>query len=358
MTSAPRAPLGNSTSPTPTTFLLHTNPRCSLRYYSFVASSARWFATFLVPYALEFLCLIVPKLMLLARLTSTATRGAQPPQAMNVSGGRRAWHGALPRLYRVFAAAVVTLSVAGMVAVDVSAADEVRGAAVADQASAACDVHGNDTNTSLALFTQSNAILNQARTFLSIQSAFESATLLVVCLAFVVLVVLCIALFRGAERVAAHALLAANRSDAQPNARRSEAAVAIVDDTLRAAAEQRQRLTAACCVVAITFPARIAFDCLQSFAYFNESDSYNLTCAICDPCQTEQYLIRTYLIYTPEFWPLVVVFSSPLPLVLSLWLITKAHAQAYGISLKLLRARLGKTFGGSRASDNRQRLDV
>jgi hypothetical protein len=95
---------------------------------------------------------------------------------------------------------------------------------------------------------------------------------------------------------------------------------------------------------------------LQSFAYFNES--YNLTCAICDPCQTEQYLIRTYLIYTPEFWPLVVVFSSPLPLVLSLWLITKAHAQAYGISLKLLRARLGKTFGGSRASDNRQRLDV
>ena len=355
MTSAPRAPLGNSTSPTPTTFLLHTNPR-PLRYYSFVASSARWFATFLAPYALEFLCLIVPKLMLLARLTSTATRGAQPPQAMNVSSGRRAWHGALPRLYRVFAAAVVTLSVAGMVAVDVSAAYEVRGADVADQASAACDVHGNDTNTSLALFTQSNAILNQARTFLSIQSAFESATLLVVCLAFVVLVVLCIALFRGAERVAAHALLAANRSDAQPNARRSEAAVAIVDDTMRFAAEQRQRLSAACCVVAITFPARIAFDCLQSFAYFNES--YNLTCAICDPCQTEQYLIRTYLIYTPEFWPLVVVFSSPLPLVLSLWLITKAHAQAYGISLKLLRARLGKTFGGSRASDNRQRLDV
>ena len=47
-----------------------------------------------------------------------------------------------------------------------------------------------------------------------------------------------------------------------------------------------------------------------------------------------------------------------LPLVLSLWLITKAHAQAYDISLKLLRARLGNTFGGSRASDNRQRLDV
>ena len=45
--------------------------------------------------------------------------------------------------------------------------------------------------------------------------------------------------------------------------------------------------------------------------------------------------------YTPEFQPLVVAFSSPLPLSLSLWLLTAAHADSFSISLSILRARMG-----------------
>ncbi len=55
-----------------------------------------------------------------------------------------------------------------------------------------------------------------------------------------------------------------------------------VADTLQAAAEQRRRLTAACLIVLITFPARAAFDLLQAYAKFN--DEINIACGPCDAC--------------------------------------------------------------------------
>ena len=54
----------------------------------------------------------------------------------------------------------------------------------------------------------------------------------------------------------------------------------------------------------------------------------------------------------PEFPPIVVALSSPLPLFVSLWIITDAHAQAYAISLNILRARLGRQT----AAENRTPL--
>jgi len=131
------------------------------------------------------------------------------------------------------------------------------------------------------------------------------------------------------------------------------AAVAIVDDTMHAAAEQRRRLTAACIVVLITFPARAAFDFL--FAYSNFNVEYNAACAPCDSCQSNQFLVDLWLTYTPEFQPIVVALSSPLPLTVSLWIITTAHARALDISLnvKAMRARVGNIFGRADATGNR-----
>jgi len=43
------------------------------------------------------------------------------------------------------------------------------------------------------------------------------------------------------------------------------------------------------------------------------------------------YVVRAWILYTPEFQPLVVALSSPLPLTVSLWLITAAHTRALAL---------------------------
>ena len=113
----------------------------------------------------------------------------------------------------------------------------------------------------------------------------------------------------------------------------------IVADTMQFAADQRQRLTVACVIVLITFPARAAFDLLHAYAIFN--DPFNPACGECDPCQSTPILINTWLHYTPEFRSIVVAVSSPLPLTLSLWLLTKAQARVRLIAEDLERARVG-----------------
>jgi hypothetical protein len=47
------------------------------------------------------------------------------------------------------------------------------------------------------------------------------------------------------------------------------------------------------------------------------------------------YVVRAWLLYTPEFQPLVVAFSSPVPLTLSLWLITAAHTRALSLQASM-----------------------
>ena len=105
---------------------------------------------------------------------------------------------------------------------------------------------------------------------------------------------------------------------------------AIVDDSMHAAAEQRRRLTLACVIVLVFFPCRAAFDLLQAYASYDVR--YNSLCpSPCGTCQSTQYVVRAWLAYTPEFQPLVVALSSPLPLTVSLWLITSAHTRALAI---------------------------
>ena len=81
-------------------------------------------------------------------------------------------------------------------------------------------------------------------------------------------------------------------------------AVQVVEDTHKAAVEQRWRLVAACAVVLFSFSVRVAFDLL--YAYSDFSAPQNPACAVCDPCQSEQFLIQSWLNFTPEFQPIVV----------------------------------------------------
>ena len=292
--------------------------------YTLYASSSRFEAVFLILYGFEFVCLIISKLMLLGRLAANAMQSSQA-EVTEMSGVRRRWLSAraLPNVYRVMAGAVVVGSVVSMVANSVAGAYYVQAALLGDQAAAACDATGNDTNSYVALFNAANATAIKAGTAISVQSASEALTLLLVSIAFFVIVSWSVALFRLMEHAAACALL--SNSDVR-NMRASEAnAARIVGDTMQAAVEQRRRLIAACLIVLITFPARTAYDLLK--AYSNLNYPLNPACGPCDSCQSTQFLILNWLDRTPEFRSIAVALSSPLPLTLSLWLLTKAVAR-------------------------------
>ena len=305
--------------------------------YTLYASAHRWQAAFSILNGLEFLCFIITKLMMLGRLISNAARILQEK---GQGGGEKAGRGALVRVYHVIAAAVVLCSVGGMVALDVAAAYQVQYVGLIEQAAAACDAQGNDTNSSIFFFDEAAPLFTQSGTALSVQAVLEAVALVLVSSAYLVLVPLSVAMFRRAEHVGAHALVAvASRAEVSVDTRIGRAA-AIVDDTIQAAAEQRRRLVIACVVAVISFTFRAAFSLLTTYALFHNPK--NPLCGFCGPCQTDRFLIRYWLLYTPEVRPIVVALSSPLPLFLSLWIITRAHAQSYAISLNILRARLGR----------------
>ena len=321
----------------PAMSLQHVSPQHS---YTLFASSDRWFASYLIIYGFEFMCLIMCKLMLLSRLAANAAQSSQA-DVTEMSGVRRRWLNgrALPIVYRVMAASVVVGSVVGMVALAVSGANWVQQAGLYDQAAAACDAAGNDTNSSLAFYNAAIAITTKSRFYGSVQAGSEAITLLFVTLAYVVTVSWSVAIFRIAELVAARSLLYVDLEDPR-NMRPDEAnASRIVAATKQAAAENRRRLTAACVIVLVTYPARAAFDLLQAYALSN--GPFNPACRLCDPCQSTPYLINNWLIFTPEFQPIVVAVSSPLPLTLSLWLLTKAVASSRLIAADVERARAG-----------------
>ena len=115
--------------------------------------------------------------------------------------------------------------------------------------------------------------------------------------------------------------------------------ISVVEDSIQAAGQQRRRLFAACVIVLVTFLARAAFDFLRAFSAIGLQ--YNPSCGHCDSCQTQQSLINTWLLYTPELQCIIVALSSPLTLVASLWLITTAHARALVIAADVKRVRRG-----------------
>ena len=314
----------------------------SRQHYVLDASSFRFNAIFLALYPVEFLCLIVPKLMLLGRLADNAIRSQV--HAPDVKGRIKRL---LDRVFRSIAAVVVICSVGCMVAWDVAAVNNVESAQLYDQAADACDAQGNDTNASLAIFSQvANGNYITANTAVSVQNMLEAVALLIISLAYLVLVPLSIALFRRAENQSSSVLLDMEKQaensvvqlpadyaapgyqgapDALIELKKGEAKT-VMELTQAAAASQRRRFVAACVIVQVTFFARVAFDVLQAYSSFD--NPMNPACGACDPCQTDRFLIETWLGYTPEFQPIVVCLSSPLPLAISLWLMMTTEERA------------------------------
>jgi hypothetical protein len=304
---------------------------------------------FFIPNGLEFFCLIITKILLLGRLARDATRILRGEE-LEMSGVMANWRDgrALPMLYAVFASVVTLCSAVGMAAHTAAGVYNSQLSRLYDQAAASCDPLGNDTNSSVLFAPAIESAVTHRYDCLAVQSVSESTALLLISSMYLLLVTLCVSIFRQAEKAARDLV------DMQPNNSSTTAAIAIcaqiVGDSMRAAAEQRRRLTLACVIVLISFPCRVAFDLLQAYATYDVQ--FNELCPNpCGICQSNQYVrafaaiasrgivcnienmyvVKAWLAYTPEFQPLVVALSSPLPLTVSLWLITAAHTRALAL---------------------------
>lgn len=206
-----------------------------------------------------------------------------------------------------------------------------------DQAAAACDAQGDSTELSDELAKNAFKPLLKAITALSAQNVLEAVVLVMMCGAYMIFVPVSVAMFSRAELRLSEALggIANNGEDEQVLIPAEYAPVeadgavgritmqcseakALLRKKLESVHARRQRFVTACGIVLVAFMARASVDLMSAFVFFNYSE--NFECGICEPCQNDAFLIRKWLDYTPEFQRIIVTLSSPLPLVLSLWL--------------------------------------
>jgi hypothetical protein len=255
-----------------------------VEYYTFGVLHEKWLTAFYIFNGLEFICLIIPKLLLLGRLGSNALRSMRE-EVPEMSAVRTIWRGgrALPMLYKVFAAAVVLCSAVGMAAYVAAGVYNSQNLALRDAAAAACDPLGNDTNISKALCVEADDAGTRRYDCLAVQSVAEATALMLISSTYLLLVTLSVAIFRQAEKAAARALLFGQFRGARA------ATTVIVDNSMRAAAEQRRRLSFACVVVLVSFPCRAAFDLLQAYGTYDVHLN-GLCLDPCGTCQSTQYV--------------------------------------------------------------------
>ena len=314
--------------------------------YALAASSNRWLSVFSIFYPVEYLCMIMAKVLLLGRLSNHASRNYNS-QAWHMDDGAGACdcigEYALEKLHRAISKAVALASVAGVLAMVVSAVYVVKAAGVNDQAAAACDAQGNYTIPSIALDLEAQNFFSIAADGFAVEAVLEAIVLVVMSAAYTVFIPVCVSMFGRTERRLIrilgqieykldHSIVflpAEYNPEYNPQAAHGTAADAeihmrcdtakeLLRATLAEATAQRRRFVAACAIVLLTFFLRASFQVLNAFSYFDFS--YNLLCGQCEPCQSDRFLIFTWLIYTPEFRTIIVSLSSPLPLVVSLWL--------------------------------------
>ena len=265
------------------TFTAFTPGLPPAQVYSLLAQVEYWLAAFYVPYAIEFLCLSVAKLLVLHRMADFAAPKSDGLFRRLAVGGR------------VVMAAVVVGNVVGL-------CGNVTAAVLHNQDgdfenAAATAVAANSTDAAKAFLVQANQKATVANDAASVQSFCEVAVLLIIILAFAVVGI--------------------------ASARRVSSALALRDlndGHVEAAGRQlRRRIVGTSAFVFLTFLLRAVFSTMNALA--NALQIQDFSCSNrCDPaCNNVWKVIRYWLVLTPEFQLSVVLISSPLALIVALW---------------------------------------
>jgi hypothetical protein len=248
--------------------------------FSLLAQGQHWAAAFYVPYAIEFLCLSVAKLLVLHRMADFAVPKSDGLfRRLDVGG-------------RVVMAAVVVGNVVGLCD-NVAAAVLFKQLGDLDNAAAAAFA-ANSTEAANAILVQAGQKGTVALDAASVQQFCEVAVLLIIILAFAVVGI--------------------------ASARRVSSALRHMNDRHGAAGRQlRRQIVGTAAVVFVTFLLRAVFSIMHALANALQNDVD--TCRNhCDPaCNSVWLVIEIWLEFTPEFRLTIVLISSPLALIVALW---------------------------------------
>ena len=264
------------------------NPALSnAQTYSFAAHAQYWSAAFYVPYAIEFLCLSVAKLLVLHRMADFAVPKSDGLSRRLAVGGR------------VVMAAVVVGNVVGLCGF-VAAAVLSKQTGDLDNAAAAAFA-ANSTQAAIAFNVQANQKATVVDDAASVQQFCEVAVLLLIIVAFAVIGPAC------ARRLS----FEQQRFDDNP----------LVDTAYAAAAapawrQVRRQILGTAAFVFVTFLLRAVFSTMNALSSALQDDGADCPTYCGTPCYNVWALIQDWLAYTPEFQLTVVLISSPLALLL------------------------------------------
>ncbi len=262
-----------------TLFTSHTPGLSPVQTWSLFAQFQYWGAAFYVPYAIEFMCLSLAKLLVLHRMADFAVPEGDGLSRRFAIGG---W---------VVMAAVVVGNVVGLCG-NVAAAVLVK--QVGDLDNAAATAFAANSTESAAIVAQSNQKNSVAIGAASVQSFCEVAVLLIIILAFAVVGI--------------------------ASARRLSYALRDMSDRHGAAGRQlRRQIVGTAAVVFVTFLLRAVYSTMNALQRVLQIQVYNCN-SPCDPaCNNVWTVIGSWLVYAPEFQLIVVLISSPLALLVALW---------------------------------------
>ncbi len=292
------------------TFSVVTPGLTPAQIQSLYAHEEYWVAAFLVPYAIEFLCLSVAKLMVLNRMADFALAMAEGDgisRRLAVGG-------------RVVMAAVVVGNVAGLCA-NVAAAVYIKKAGDFSSAAAAAFT-ANNTDAGNNYNNEADQMISVSNDGSSVQNFCEVAVLLFVILAFAVVGI--------------------------ASARRLSSALRLRDlnDEHGAAGRQlRRQIVGTAAFVFVTFLLRAVFSIMNALANALQNNDANCASPCGIPCNNVYTLMQTWLLFTPEFQLIVVLISSPLALIVALWGMTSERTLQHmrsgrgQIAAVLLRSR-------------------
>ena len=275
--------------------------------FSLTAQGQHWAAAFYVPYAIEFLCLSVAKLLVLHRMADFAVPKSDGLSRRLAVGGR------------VVMAAVVVGNVVGLCGNVAAAVLSKQDGDLANAAAAA--FAANSTQAANSILVQADQKATVVDDAASVQQFCEVAVLLLIIIAFAVIGPAC------ARRLSSEQ----QRFDDNP----------FVDAAYAAAAapawrQVRRQILGTAAFVFVTFLLRAVFSTMNALASALQNDE--AACPNCGvPCNNVWTLIQNWLEYTPEFQLTVVMISSPLALLFALWGMTDKR------TLQLMRLGRGWT---------------
>jgi len=234
--------------------------------------------------------------------------------------------------------------VAGVVA----AAFGFEAAKLYDEGAAACNAEGTDTRSAADQEIWKGAKSSadeKVNEYVSASQVIEAAVLVLTAGAFLLFSPACIVMFRRVERRLDAIIQEMNhRSDlgtvflpyefspAAADGARSQVEMQVVEARAflgrlkSAAAEQGMRFFLCLLLVLAALVVRAAFAVFTVVAFIDSE--YHPACDYCGSCQSVQYLMLTWYLYTPELVALVISTCSTLPLMLSLWLMMTKEDRA------------------------------